>query len=106
MKRPKAMREMEKRQMAATKKMPMRQCVGCGEMKPKKEMIRIIKTAENDIVLDATGRKNGRGAYICRKSECLAKAEKSKGLSRSLKTEIPKEIYDELKKEMREIEAG
>lgn len=90
--------------MATSKKVPMRQCVGCGEMKAKKEMIRIIKTAENDILLDETGRKNGRGAYICPSSECLKKAEKSKGLSRSFKMEIPREIYAELEKEMQNVE--
>ena len=58
----------------ANKKIPMRQCIGCGEMKPKKEMIRVIKTAEDEIILDTTGRKNGRGAYICPGSECLQKA--------------------------------
>ena len=58
----------------ANKKIPMRQCIGCGEMKPKKEMIRVIKTAEDEIILDTTGRKNGRGAYICPESECLQKA--------------------------------
>ena len=63
-----------------SKKVPMRQCVGCGEMKNKREMIRVIKTSENEIILDATGKKNGRGAYLCADSECLKKAEKSKGL--------------------------
>ena len=90
--------------MAMNKKIPMRQCVGCGEMKPKKELLRVIKTAEGEILLDDTGRKNGRGAYICADSECLGKAEKSKGLARSLKTEIPKELYEELKREMKQIE--
>lgn len=61
-----------------SKKVPMRQCVGCGEMKNKREMIRVIKTSENEIILDATGKKNGRGAYLCADSECLKKAEKSK----------------------------
>lgn len=65
-----------------SKKVPMRQCVGCGEMKNKREMIRVIKTSENEIILDATGKKNGRGAYLCADSECLKKAEKSKGLER------------------------
>ena len=60
-----------------SKKVPMRQCVGCGEMKNKREMIRVIKTSENEIILDATGKKNGRGAYLCADSECLKKAEKS-----------------------------
>ena len=90
--------------MATSRKIPLRQCVGCGEMKPKKELIRVIKTAENEIFLDATGRKNGRGAYICASSGCLEKAKKSKGLSRSFKMEIPGEIYEELKKEMEKIE--
>ena len=57
------------------KKVPMRQCVGCGEMKGKKEMMRVLKTAEGDIVLDVTGKKNGRGAYLCKSMECLKKAK-------------------------------
>ena len=84
----------------ANKKIPLRKCVGCNEMKEKKEMIRVIKTPENEIVLDATGRKNGRGAYICSNMECLKKARKSKGLERSLKVAIPTEVYDNLEKEM------
>ena len=59
------------------KKVPMRQCVGCGEMKSKKEMMRVLKTAEGEIVLDVTGKKNGRGAYLCQTEECLKKARKS-----------------------------
>ena len=82
------------------KKIPMRQCVGCGEMKPKKEMVRVIKTPEDTIVLDTTGRQNGRGAYICPVQECLQKAAKNRGLERSLKTAIPKEILETLIKEM------
>lgn len=89
--------------MGQTKKIPMRQCVGCGEMKNKKELIRIIKNNENEIFLDVTGKKNGRGAYICNSMECLEKAIKSKALERSLKTEIPKEIYDEMKKELGDV---
>ena len=84
----------------AHKIIPMRMCVGCAEMKSKKELIRVIKTPENEIVLDATGRKNGRGAYICSNMECLKKARKSKGLERSLKVAIPTEVYDNLEKEM------
>ena len=87
-----------------SKKVPMRQCVGCGEMKNKREMIRVIKTSENEIILDATGKKNGRGAYLCADSECLKKAEKSNGLERSLKTAILKEIYEQLEEEMEAIE--
>ena len=85
------------------KKVPMRQCVGCGEMKSKKELIRVIKTPEQEIVLDATGRKNGRGAYICASTECLKIAMKRKGLERSLKVSIPREVYDSLEKEMSKI---
>ncbi|MGN0483957.1 MAG: RNase P modulator RnpM [Lachnospiraceae bacterium] len=88
------------------KKIPMRQCVGCGEMIEKRNLIRVIKTSEGDILLDATGRKNGRGAYICKNSACLQKAIKSRGLERSLKTAIPEDVYEALKKEMSEIEAG
>ena len=82
------------------KKVPLRQCIGCGEMKSKKEMIRVIKTADEEILLDATGRKNGRGAYLCPSMECMTKAVKSKGLERSFKMAIPKEVYDALEKEM------
>ena len=85
------------------KKVPMRQCVGCAQMKSKKELLRIIKTPEEEVVLDATGRKNGRGAYICASMECLKKAQKSKGLERSLKTAIPADIYQNLEEEMSKI---
>lgn len=81
------------------KKIPVRQCVGCGEMKSKKEMMRVLKTAEDEICLDVTGKKNGRGAYLCKQMECLQKARKNKGLERSLKTSIPEEIYDALEQE-------
>lgn len=86
-----------------TRKIPLRQCTGCGEMKSKKEMIRVIKTPEDAILLDVTGKKNGRGAYICNSLECLRKAIKSKGLERSLKTAIPKEVYEQLESELSEI---
>ena len=85
------------------KKVPLRQCIGCQEMKSKKEMIRVIKTAEDEIMLDATGRKNGRGAYLCPSKECLKKAVKGKGLERSFKMAIPKEVYETLEKEMEEL---
>ncbi len=86
--------------MGNIKKIPLRQCVGCGEMKPKKELIRVIKTADDEIIIDVTGKKNGRGAYICYSKECFAKAFKSKGLERSLKYKIPEDIYEKLKEEM------
>ena len=85
------------------KKVPLRQCIGCQEMKSKKEMIRVIKTAEDEIMLDATGRKKGRGAYLCPSMECLKKAVKGKGLERSFKMAIPKEVYETLEKEMEEL---
>lgn len=81
------------------KKIPLRQCVGCCEMKSKKEMMRVIKTPEDEIVLDDTGKRNGRGAYICRERSCLQKAQKSRGLERSLKHAISDEVYDKLLKE-------
>lgn len=83
-----------------TRKIPMRQCTGCGERKEKKELIRIIKTPEDLIEVDFTGKKNGRGAYICNSVECLKIAQKRKSLERSLKTTIPTEVYQELEKEM------
>ena len=90
--------------MKTKNKIPMRQCTGCREMKNKKEMIRVLKTAEDEIILDATGRKNGRGAYICKIRECLEKARKNHGLERSLKAAIPDEVYDSLEKEFDSIE--
>lgn len=85
--------------------MPVRMCVGCQEMKNKKEMIRVIRTSEQEFVLDATGKKNGRGAYICPNRECLSQAIKSKGLERSFKQAIPKEVYESLEKEMEHLES-
>ena len=87
------------------KKIPLRQCVGCGEMKGKKEMMRVLRTAENEICLDITGKKNGRGAYLCRSGECLRKARKNKGLDRSFKMSIPGEVYETLEREFENIEA-
>ena len=93
-----------------TKKLPMRKCLGCGEMLPKKELVRVVKTKtgegeENfEISLDLTGKKAGRGAYVCRKSSCLSLARKAKRLERALSCRIPDEVYDKLEKEMRENE--
>ncbi|MDD3173523.1 MAG: YlxR family protein [Herbinix sp.] len=88
------------------KKLPLRMCTGCGEMKAKKEMIRVLKTPEDEIVIDSTGKKNGRGAYICCSVSCLKKAIKTKGLERSLKVSIPKELVEILEKEMILLESG
>lgn len=87
------------------KKIPLRQCVGCGEMKGKKEMMRVLRTAEDQICLDMTGKMNGRGAYLCKSKLCLQQAKKNKGLERSFKMSIPKEVYDNLEKEFDEFEA-
>ena len=84
------------------KKVPLRQCIGCGEMKSKKEMMRVVKSAEGEISLDLTGKKNGRGAYLCIQKECLEKAGKNKGLERSFKMGIPAEVYEALRREFEE----
>lgn len=85
----------------AEKKIPMRKCTGCGEMKPKKELIRVLKTAESEeIVLDLTGKKNGRGAYLCNSLECFRIARKTKGLERSLQIKIPDQVFETLEKEL------
>lgn len=91
--------------MGHVKKIPLRKCVGCQEMKSKKEMLRILKTTDEEIILDATGKKNGRGAYICFSGDCFEKAVKNRGIERSLRTNIPQEVYDSLKKEIEEIES-
>lgn len=85
--------------MSTIKKIPTRKCTGCGEMKEKKAMVRVLK-CEEGITLDITGKKNGRGAYLCRSEECFKKAVKNKGLERSLKVQIPQEVYDALEEEL------
>ena len=90
--------------MSNNKKVPMRKCVGCQEMKSKKEMMRVLKTSEDTFELDETGKKNGRGAYLCFSKECFEKAVKNKGLERSFKQAIPKEVYEKLEKEMNALE--
>jgi len=82
------------------KKIPLRMCTGCMEMKPKKELIRIVKTPEGEVSVDLTGKKSGRGDYICKSTECLEKAFKTKRLSRNLDVSISEEIYDKLKEEV------
>ncbi len=86
--------------MAITKKIPLRKCTGCNEMKPKKELVRVIRTPEDEILVDLTGKKNGRGAYICHSSDCLLKAIKTKAIERSLSCKITEEIYERLKEEI------
>lgn len=86
------------------RKVPARKCIGCGESKDKKELVRIVRSKDGEISIDATGKKNGRGAYICKSAECLRKAVKSKGLERSFKTAIPESVYELLEKEMDGLE--
>ena len=90
--------------MTGKHKVPQRKCVGCGEMKPKKELLRVLRTEENEFILDATGKKNGRGSYLCNSMECFKKAVKCKGLERSFKQSIPSEVYEHLEKEMSKVE--
>ena len=85
------------------KKIPMRQCLGCREMKPKKELIRVVRSPEGNISLDFKGKASGRGAYVCPNSQCLKKAIKAKALERAFSTQIPPDIYEALEQEM---EAG
>ena len=85
------------------KKIPQRQCMGCRERKEKRAMIRVVRTPEGEVTLDFSGKKNGRGAYLCPNPDCLKKAIRSKALDRSLEVAIPQEVYDRLEKEM---EAG
>ena len=82
------------------KKIPQRQCMGCRERKEKRAMIRVVRTPEGEVTLDFSGKKNGRGAYLCPNPDCLKKAIRSKSLDRSLEVTIPQEVYDRLEKEM------
>ena len=83
------------------KKLPLRMCCGCREMKNKNELIRVVKDADGgNVTIDATGKKNGRGAYVCKNAECLRKAVKKGGLARSLKMNIPEELFETLRKEL------
>lgn len=82
------------------KKIPMRQCVGCREMKPKKELVRVVKSPEGEISMDLRGKAPGRGAYVCRNPECLRKAIRSKALERGFSAAIPQEVYDRLLTEL------
>ena len=79
------------------KKLPERKCIGCSEVKPKKDLVRIVKNKEGEIFIDLTGKANGRGAYICPSIECLEKAVKSNRLSKSFEQEIDNDVYEKLK---------
>lgn len=86
------------------KKIPLRKCTGCGEMKPKKELVRVVKTPEDEVLIDLTGRLNGRGAYICPKSECLKIARKSRRIEKSFQMQIPDEVYNKMEEELKNHE--
>lgn len=90
--------------MMKTKKIPMRMCLGCGEMKPKRELIRVVKSKEGDISIDLTGKKSGRGAYICKSVECFEKARKARKFERSFSCMISEDIYNSMEGELRENE--
>ncbi len=90
--------------LGTVKKIPQRQCIGCNEMKNKKDLVRILKQQDGIITIDTTGKKNGRGAYICPDKECLNKAIKNKGLERSFKMPIDKDVYSLLEKEFDKFE--
>lgn len=85
----------------AEKKIPMRKCLGCNEMKPKKELIRAVKSPDGEISIDLTGKKSGRGAYICPDIACLKKARKGKRLEKALETAIPDSVYDAMENELK-----
>ena len=91
---------MTKKSNTAVKKQPVRRCTGCGEHFPKKELIRVLRTPEGEIVLDESGKRSGRGAYICKNADCLKKARRAKRLETSLECSIPGEVYDRLAEEL------
>lgn len=88
----------------SVKKIPLRMCIGCREMKPKKELVRVVKTSDSEIKLDTTGKLNGRGAYICKNKECFKKAYKTNGFARAFDMSVPQEIYDRVEMELDSIE--
>lgn len=87
-----------------TKHFPVRMCTGCGEQKQKRELIRVVKSPEGEVLLDLTGKKSGRGAYVCPNVECLQKARKQKRLERALSCQIPPEVYDRMEEELKKLE--
>lgn len=84
-----------------TKKVPMRMCTGCGEMFDKRTLVRVVKSPDGEISLDLTGKKSGRGAYVCKNPECLAKARKKKAFQRAFSTQISDEVYNAMEEEMK-----
>ena len=86
------------------RKVPMRMCTGCGQMKPKKELLRVVRTPENEIRLDRTGKASGRGAYVCHNIECLQKSRKARRLEKAFSCRIPDEVYDKMEEELQDSE--
>lgn len=84
-----------------TKKIPLRMCLGCGEMKPKRDLIRVVKNKDGELFLDLTGKQNGRGAYICKSEECFLKAKKARRFENKLEAAIPEEVYESMAKKLR-----
>lgn len=91
--------------MSVKRKIPMRQCIGCREMKSKKELLRILRTPEGQFMIDTTGKKNGRGAYLCKNEGCFGAAKKAKGLERSFQCAVSEDVYKELLEELKRLEA-
>lgn len=86
------------------KKIPLRKCLGCGCQKPKQELVRVVRSAEGEVSLDLTGKKAGRGAYICKSAQCLKAARKAKRIDRAFLVTVPDDVYDEMEKELSENE--
>lgn len=87
--------------MPTVRKVPMRQCVGCKQLKPKKELVRVVKNSEGEISIDLVGKKPGKGAYVCKNSECFKAARKSKSFERSLSCNIPEEVFNAMEAELK-----
>ena len=91
---------MAQAEQITAKKLPVRRCVGCGEHLPKNTLVRVLRTPEGEIILDLSGKKSGRGAYICKKASCLKKARKSRRIEASLECSIPETVYDRMEEEI------
>lgn len=88
------------------RKIPLRRCTGCNEQKPKKELVRVVRSPQGEIALDRVGKMPGRGAYLCPSAQCLAKARKAKGLERALEAQIPPEVYERIEQEIEGAQSG
>ena len=88
--------------MPTHRSIPMRKCTGCNEMKPKKELVRVVRSPEGEVSLDLTGKKPGRGAYVCRDASCLAKARKARRLEKAFSCEIPDDVYERMEEEIKD----